>query len=904
MPSCTTAAPAPMPVLVPAQQVSVALENINLYHQYVILHSSRPKRILLTIAVLLFFVFCTIYPRQHRQEFASDAAVAATAATRTAFPNDGIHTSFRQQDDDGGDEVDEADLRPPAPRSKLSQALVQLLQIASVRGESRLLVMEMSWLPSSNRTSAEVGETAGVWTTAPQPLSFSKARLMQPWSTGDTSGFMAFVSRYWRGVTSLVMAPAPPSYDVAVERLFTTMSKNVENGSCHQCAKGDPPSSQKALLEHRRLYRLFLKHEKLRVPLFLYYNRLPVYVMYRYYIMFRVRQHQYLSALRLTNMPSSIYKGLRFNPLLHIREESFERHRNTLVLYLQRLYMRAMRHSDAMQLETFHFLKYLTTTIPELRALWVGQDHCRWPGVSCIVVHLPLNILIDEEHPALVKFVEEVYHVCSDMSCEERYCPPPGCHAKVHHLKQMLFTSTIPSYWMKWDRSDDTAAIEELLGASTPNGGSVFNPSGYSRDPTTSSEESGSCPRTPMSASSRRSILTELRFGYDHPELLLTDAKLLLDIDITPYVEEFVAPPIPVGTFGVSDVLPMQKELLNVITSSLPRGIRAGVQRGRSSGGDGNGSPQRREAGVLIPFQFVLLDLSRMGLEGYLPDYLDTVSLYDNDDFNITDPSLNRGRQFCSRCASQSDSGDSSGSPNSGKNEYSAGKTSTPRRPKINTPRDDAYWGRRSRERFFAARKTRHKQMAQMVPIEELRQEVYAALQRVERQGLRWGHHDLEAYFSEIASIGRYPMDEGDIYFWPSAMLDVAREPLRADHVYPLSSDNNFGQLPNPILNIDHTITTFGEINPRLVSLLSLDISENPMLSHNFPTTWLSLPFLRIINTVNTSIRYGTRRPFETTAARQRHAETVRDDDLPGIATVCDARGAPIDLNFTGWLGF
>lgn len=71
---------------------------------------------------------------------------------------------------------------------------------------------------------------------------------------------------------------------------------------------------------------------------------------------------------------------------------------------VQRTYMRAVRHSDAMRMESLHYLRLFALTVPELADAWKGDDYCRWPGVLCTRVRIPLHKLLDHRNTALGHF--------------------------------------------------------------------------------------------------------------------------------------------------------------------------------------------------------------------------------------------------------------------------------------------------------------------------------------------------------------------------------------------------------------------------------------------------------------------------------------------------------------------
>ncbi|RNF26011.1 uncharacterized protein Tco025E_01760 [Trypanosoma conorhini] len=66
--------------------------------------------------------------------------------------------------------------------------------------------------------------------------------------------------------------------------------------------------------------------------------------------------------------------------------------------FVWRQRVRAMRHADYMRIETLHFLKLLSMSIPRLRLVWRGEDYCAWEGVTCTALRYPLETLIDVPH--------------------------------------------------------------------------------------------------------------------------------------------------------------------------------------------------------------------------------------------------------------------------------------------------------------------------------------------------------------------------------------------------------------------------------------------------------------------------------------------------------------------------
>ncbi|EKF39014.1 hypothetical protein MOQ_000765 [Trypanosoma cruzi marinkellei] len=63
--------------------------------------------------------------------------------------------------------------------------------------------------------------------------------------------------------------------------------------------------------------------------------------------------------------------------------------------FVWRQRVRAMRHADYMRIETLHFLKLLSTSIPRLRLVWRGEDYCAWEGITCMALRYPIDTLID-----------------------------------------------------------------------------------------------------------------------------------------------------------------------------------------------------------------------------------------------------------------------------------------------------------------------------------------------------------------------------------------------------------------------------------------------------------------------------------------------------------------------------
>ncbi|KPI84029.1 hypothetical protein ABL78_6913 [Leptomonas seymouri] len=786
-----------------------------------------------------------------------------------------------------------------------------------VAAPGRLDMKDVEWWAPSNRTTenSDLNSERGLNVGMPHAASLSLARSRPPWSADRRTGPLALFFRTVRRAWSLACAPERPSYDLALSAFLYTRQAMTE-GSCNRC---QARLIDQEMLTERLIYRQFLRENKLRVPLLLYYNRLPVYAMMQYLRLMRVRNYQLLDFLSredaVLQRPETVANGVLNDAALHARELDFELNRLSFVFYLQRLHLRALRHSDAMRLETLHFLRHLSSAVPTLRQIWKGQNQCNWPGVVCVVVRVPLNLLVDYKHPAVHAFAADLFSVCRGPDCRQRRCIPPSCGAYAQLLAQRLFTSAAPGYWMKWDRMDDTAAMDEMVfpkaatrknpgvdaaaaSQQPPNAAAAGAASGlrapWGTPPVGStnslkSEREGAVHGNAATFAKRashsttipsRTVWSEQRFAYEHPNLLLADPLLLVDVDVKAIMEDVVATAIPPAQAAnmavgdhvnptktyragierplVEDLLPMQEKLLRTIAEAAPRGLRFGKQSNHSST-------------LAIPFTFVSLNLRDKRLRGYLPDIYDTQGVYD-----ISGAAASmRANSGNSGTGSTNEKGNDSGR---GPGEYdnvgstsqhstmstaaagtgTAGGERQPPDVRIEGPHADVYWGRLSRQRMLETRNvTTARAWRSSSTMLIIASEVQRALRRVERIGVRKHHEDLAAYFSEVSALALFQNERWSPYRWPEAMITITNvvSQSAAHQLYSIIQKNALSaDFTTPVNNVDHHVEVFGELNPRLIALISVDVSANPLLSHTFPLTWLSIPSLRSVYTHGSSI--------------------------------------------------
>ncbi|KAG5487096.1 hypothetical protein LSCM1_07768 [Leishmania martiniquensis] len=839
---------------------SNALELMRTYHLYVRMHKTRCRYLLLLLLVLLFYFKCTFCRRYdlpmgapgersysglggNGRRIGGGVGGVSLVGTRTGGPAEGGGLSLGPVASDADVVVDERSKvcsddrrRSRHARRPLMTGALSGIGVAVGRMELR----EIHWWPPSSRTpeATDARYEQGLNAAIPIADSLSPARNEPPWSVNAQRGVIATIVRGVARLSALVLGQDPPPYELALRAFFRTRQA-MTGGSCSACRARDIDKHVRSQLMS---YNTFVRSFELRVPLLLYYNRLPIYAMMQHLRLMRVRSYQllaymsrdYASKRRPETVTDDVADG---NPGLHARQLNFELARLSLIFYLQRLHLRALRHADAMRLETFHFLRYLSSTIPLLRSVWIGQDHCNWPGVSCVVVRVPLNAFIDDDHPAMQAFVEEIFSFCVGPNCEQRRCVAPSCSSHTRHLTHRLFTSAAPAYWLRWDRKDDTAAMDEMISEKAPTS---------SRGATgTNGAAAAAPPRSSRGAApvAKRSVWAEQMFAYEHPHLLLAEPTLLVDIDVQNIVTEFFGSAMPTAAGNRSDaecpssssssasaaLFGMQRRLLRTIAEAAPRGLRYGKQRNESST-------------VTIPFTLVAVNLAKMGLRGYLPDFYDTASAYDEQ----------RSR------AAANVSGASSNESSTG-----AGGSQPAGDGSVLTPRSDAYWGRFSRMRMLEARNVSPSSLSRTAPrlslasVSAIGSELQRVLRRLEKIGQRNHHKDLADYFSEVASLARFQSERWSPYRWSDAMNGLASEAAQSAtrQLSTIIEDSAFSSsFVGPVHNIDHSVAAFGELNPRLVGLVSLDVSANPLLAHLFPRTWLSIPYLQSVRTAGTSI--------------------------------------------------
>ncbi|CAJ1026382.1 hypothetical protein Q4I30_004194 [Leishmania utingensis] len=652
---------------------------------------------------------------------------------------------------------------------------------------------------------------------------------------------------------------------------------------------------------------------------------MPVYAMMQHLRLMRVRSYQLLGYMSRDytsqKRPGAVRGEVADNPDLHARQLNFELTRLSLVFYLQRLHLRALRHADAMRLETFHFLRYLSSAIPVLRNVWVGQDHCKWPGVLGVVVHIPLNSLIDDDHPALQAFVESIFSVCRGPDCRRRRCVAPSCAAYTHHLTTRLFTSAAPAYWLRWDRKDDTAAMDEMIWEKTSTSsrgaaggiGAAASPPSPSTTPTGTNRDTGRSARAseaPRSnrgsaASSKRSVWADQMFAYERPHVVLTEPILLVDIDVQRVVKETLGVTVP-GTTGTngsegataaaaadasSPPSPSAAPFgppSDFATPAYAKGCRPALRRrplwyaaplspdngrSRSTGPAVWQAAQRQPPAVTISYAFVVLKLANRGLRGYLPDFYDPASASDERQAtagsaaNGNRASSNNSSSSCGRASNiQSrfaDDYEEANLPPATAATAEQGSNKSVEEISALTPRSDVYWGRLSRMRMLESRNLFVGSLATAAPrrtlesVAEIGRELQGVLCRLERISQRNHHEDLAAYFSEVASLARFQNERWSPYRWSAAMINATNNAAQSatQRLYTIIEDNALSpRFVDPVHDIDHRVHTFGELNPRLIGLLSLDVSANPLLTHLFPRTWLSIPYLHSVRTTGTSI--------------------------------------------------
>ncbi|GET85824.1 hypothetical protein, conserved [Leishmania tarentolae] len=886
---------------------SNTLDLMRTYHAYVRMHKAQYRYLVLLLLMLLYYfqlTFCGRYglmsaPREDTYR-SLGGGVAGSGAVGPSVDS-GLRPSLATPDAEAaGDDSTLAGsanstshgyMRPPLITRALSGA-------AATRVRMDLWEVQWwspsSWTPDTNDARYEQG-----WHVAtPNPASLSLARSEPPWSANMQGGFVSTITRGATRLFSPLFGQAPPPYELALSAFFRTRQA-MSAGSCHRCQTSVVNNDvQKELIN----YNAFARNFKLRVPLLLYYNRMPVYAMMQHLRLMRVQTYRLLDYMSRNHssqsQPETATGDIAVSPDLRARQLKFELSRLSLVFYLQRLHLRALRHADAMRLETLHFLRYLSSTIPVLRSIWVGQDHCRWKGVSCVVVRVPLNSLIDSEHPAVQAFVDDLLSICRGPQCRQRRCAPPSCSAYTRHLMSSLFTSAAPAYWLKWDRTDDTAAMDEMMWEKAPTSSqgaaginvATASPSSPSITSAAAAATAGRASRG-TSAKSKRSVWTEQMFAYEHPHLVLTEPLLLVDIDVQGILREVLEPitpsaPIndddecvssassssatvldppadfatPADTEDVEqtlagDLLDMQRRLLRTIAEAAPRGLRYGKQRNDSST-------------VTIPYVFVKLNLASMGLSGYLPDFYDIASAYDeqNGAADATGKRESSDDDTVSASSAQSHFADACEEVNppsaTATEPRKCGRTSAAE-TSVFTPRSERYWGRRSRMRMLNARdltSASHSKAATrrpLVPLAALESDLQQVLRRLETIGQRNHHEDLAAYFSEVASLALYQNERWSPYSWSEAMRNITTNVASSarQRLYSILEESAFSpSFVDPVPNIDHHVNAFGELNPRLIGLLSLDVSANPSLTHLFPQAWLSIPYLQSVRTTGTSI--------------------------------------------------
>ncbi|CBZ31554.1 hypothetical protein, conserved [Leishmania donovani] len=943
-PSPTASSSSPAPTAAAAASTSLlsssnALELMRTYHMYVRVHKTRCRYLLLLLLMLLYYFQCTLCGRHDilmnaagegsyrglSGGVAGSSAVggAGLAGTGAGGPSKdgGLRLGLAAPDteaagDDGGlAGSSEGRRRRYARPPLIARALGG---IGATVG--RMDLCEIEWWPPSNRTpdATDAHYEQGLNVATPNAASLSLARSEPPWSANTQRGLVAAIARSATRLSGLLFGQDPPPYERALRAFFRTRQA-TSGGSCNRCqARAIDKGVQKELIN----YNAFARDFKLRVPLLLYYNRMPVYAMMQHLRLMRARSYQLLDYMSRghasQSRPETAAGDGADSPDLHARQLRFELARLSLVFYLQRLHLRALRHADAMRLETFHFLRYLSSTIPVLRSVWVGQDHCSWPGVSCVVVRVPLNSLIDSEHPAVQAFVEDIFSVCRGPRCRQRRCAAPSCSAYTRHLTRRLFTSAAPAYWLKWDRTDDTAAMDEMIwekaptssrGAAGVNGMAAAPPPSPSAASTGTDGDAGRSGSTKAAsassaaaaaarssrgtpARSKRSVWTEQMFAYEHPHLVLTEPTLLVDIDVQNIIQEMVEPvvasapcnggdnewapssPSPSATLSgppsdfatpeyaedverplTGDLFSMQRRLLRTIAEAAPRGLQYGKQRNDSST-------------VTIPYTFVKLNLVNMGLRGYLPDFYDIASAYDEQRDAVAAHGKREGTNKGSGGASGTQSGfvdacEAANLPSATAAATRQCSSKSAPEASVLTPRSDLYWGRRSRMRMLEPRNLSSASLAMasarrpLASVAAIGSELQWVLRRLEKIGQRNHHEDLAAYFSEVASLARFQNEQWSPYRWPetmiAAMSDVSQSATR--RLYSILEDSAFSpSFTDPVQSIDHSVNAFGELNPRLIGLLSLDVSANPLLTHLFPRTWLSIPHLQSVRTTGTSI--------------------------------------------------
>lgn len=925
---------------------SNALELMRTYHLYVRVLKTRWRSIVVFLFALLFFSCCTFRGPQEQGLSELDSLHGSGSGSSGAGNMGGIGAggpgvagglagpaaAAGPATLDGEGAVEDYMKTTDSHRRYFQPPWLLRVLLGCATTVGRMEMSEVRWWDMSNRTTenADPNSERGLNVGTPNAASLSVARSEPPWSADTRRGLIAVFSRAFGYLSRLTHAPDPPSYEQALSAFFRTRQAMSE-GSCNRC---QAQMIEQEVRTERLQYRRFLRENKLRVPLLLYYNRLPVYAMLQHFRLMRVRNYQLLDYVSrpdsVLRRPETVAYDVSNDAALHARELDFELTRLSFVFYLQRLHLRALRHADAMRLETFHFLRFLSSTVPTLRQIWTGQDPCHWPGVSCVVVRVPMHLLVDDDHPAVQAFVEDVFSVCRGPGCTQRRCIPPGCAAFTQKLTRRLFTSAAPGYWMRWDRRDDTAAMDEMIFAKKTSpktvGGeaaaaaaaqqqqqqqeqnSLFGaarrsfPTGSQPQPQQSTHDgraegdggvSHGGPNAYVAArasrattSSSRTVWTEQQFAYEHPDLLLADPLLLVDVDIQSIVEEIVSPATPTAQAAgasvkpadtyrenverplVEDLLPMQDRLIRTMAAAAPRGLQFGRQDSHTPV-------------LTIPFTFVALNLANMGLRGYLPDFYDTQSTYDVSEAAAAAASLRSGG-INGGMAPMSTAKDAEGGSGGDEDERTSllstggsaaaaaaaaagggcdacGAAGRAREVHIHDPRSDVYWGRLSRQRMLESRNlSSAPQRRSIAAVQAIASEVQRVLRRVEKIGMRNHHEDLAAYFSEVSTLAQFQNERWSPYRWPEAMITVTNAVAQsaARRLYPIVEDNAFSPIfgTAPVYNVDHHVEVFGEINPRLIALLSLDVSGNPLLSHLFPRTWLSIPFLQAVRTQGSSI--------------------------------------------------
>lgn len=538
---------------------------------------------------------------------------------------------------------------------------------------------------------------------------------------------------------------------------------------------------------------------RIHLPLSQYHHRLPLYMLYANYVDRRRYEIQKLQLQWATESLSE--KSTVATRTQRLKALERTQRRTLFDLYVQRQYMRALRHEDAMQLETLHFLRHLATGIPHLQKLWRGDLMCEWEGVRCHRLHLPLTSLLEGAAAPVTSYINYLYG-------EATRSPKT-----LTTIARTLVEAPRISYWVEYPCSNTRRISAASIG-------------------------------TYPHAATLATFAREHDHMCSQPQLNLKPPRLYIGTEIEDAAAE-----------GLTSIVAYYE--------------RSGFLVHKTS------EP------VTIPVTLISLNLESMALRGFIPEFSAVAHDYPPEEAAAAANSEGGSRSGDSNLNPVSVTRDTSlyVFPKLHRHEPLSTTPTCDRRhdpvtvpcemesPRlIYSPRDPAYWHfdncyteihNISSASLRSDRCTYPWRVASQC-VNTLHDDVLKKFQSVlsllESVGQKSRHHDLAYYFADVASLAHFtgenrPRTDPSEQNVEVSLLQHGFTTRRLDaQVFRATDVKSYAVGGNDLR------ATFGEIEPRLVSLVGFHAQLNLGLFGTLPASWLRLPVLRQINLVATGV--------------------------------------------------